>query len=117
MKPASTKTTAEPMRENQNCAGTDTSEEPGRTPQIVGHDHRLTVARHEGVDHPEDSSDRHRSEEFERVAACREGFQLRRRAAMKPTLDVTERRHDTDNNPRLTHNGTRLIRQRDRRWE
>src|SRR5215216_2701422 len=53
------------MGQDQDDAGADAAEKPGRPSEIVRYDHRLAVAGHEGVDHPEDGSKRHRGEELE----------------------------------------------------
>src|SRR5215216_1710139 len=81
------------MGQDQDDAGADAAEKPGRPSEIVGYDHGLAVAGHEGVDHPEDGSKGHRSEELERAEIAGKPSQFGGRAAIQPALDVAEKLH------------------------
>jgi len=81
------------MRKNQNGASADAAEERRGPSEIVGYDHRLAVAWHEGVHHPGDRSSRHCSEELDEIEPGSDSSQLGACTAIKPTLDITEKFH------------------------
>src|SRR5215203_3045684 len=59
------------VRERQNGTGHNAAENLPGSSQIIGDDHCLAMSGHQGVNHPEDTSNRHCGKEVADIESCR----------------------------------------------